>query len=169
MIVNAVPGHNHRAILAIENLIRLGQILIERRRQRNQFERRARLVNRADRTVHARFRFRIIRRIRIELRPVGQRQNRTVIRILYNHRSGKRVSLGNGLRQFSFGDVLNFFVDRQNNVRALILLRDAAIERVLPRVLQHHNFFGFSANRAVQLVFNSAESLFIQVHEPEDV
>ncbi len=128
MIVNTVPGHNHRAILTIENFVRLGQVLVERRRQRNQFEGRAWLVNRANRTIHARFGFHIIRRIRIELRPVGQRQNRSIIRILHNHCSGKRVSLPNGFRQLPLGDVLNLFVNRQNNIRALIPLRHPAIE-----------------------------------------
>ena len=58
--------------------------------------------------------------------------------------------------QFAFGDVLNFFVEREDDVRAALALRFAAVEPALPRVRHHHDLFALAADLVSQLVFDSA-------------
>ncbi len=72
MIVNEMPRHPYSAIFAIENLIRMNQVLIEGGRQSDQFECGTRLINRSNRPVVSCFRFRIRCRVGIKFWPVRQ-------------------------------------------------------------------------------------------------
>ena len=94
MVVNFVAGYVGRAIFAIENFVGVGNALIERRSQGNQFKSRARLVQCADRAIHAEFSRRSGgRRVGIKSRPVGHRQQFPVVGIHHHHGAGQRVSL----------------------------------------------------------------------------
>ena len=68
--------------------------LIEGRSQGYQFKSGARLIQRTDRTIHARFSRRSRgSRIGIKGRPVGHRQQFPVVGIHHHHGAGQRVSL----------------------------------------------------------------------------
>jgi hypothetical protein len=60
----------------------------------------------------------LLAQIRIECRPVGQRQNFSGVGIFHDHRAGNRLRVVNRLIQFFFGDVLNVLVDGQDQVLA---------------------------------------------------
>src|SRR5438132_931000 len=79
------------------------------------------------------------------------------------------MRLGNRRGQLALRDVLDFFVKRENNVRAAFTLRLSTIEPALPRVRHHDNLFALAPDLAVQLVFDSAQALFIEINEAEHV
>ncbi len=169
VIVNPVPGNDNRAVLAVENFLGANQILVERCGQRHQLERRTRFVNRADCPVHARFRRHRRSRIRVVLRPIRQRQDRTRVGVLHNHAAGGRVNFLDNRCQFALRDVLNLFVQRQHHAFARVLPRFAAVKFLLARVGHHHNSFALAANQVVVLVFDSAQPMLVHVHKSQDV
>ena len=167
MVANAVPRHVHRAVFAIENFRRARDALIERRRQRDQLERRPRLIQRSHRAVHTCFRWCFAGGVGIELRPIRQREDLAAVRIYHHHAAGDGVRLGDGRAELSFGDVLDSFIQRKNHVRAAFALRFAAVKPALPRVGHHDDLFALAADLAVQLVFDSTQALLIEIDEAQ--
>ena len=79
------------------------------------------------------------------------------------------MRLRNGHGQLALGNVLDFFVQRQYHVRAAFTLCFSTIEPALTRVRHHNNLFALAPDLAVQLVFDSAQALFIEIDEAENV
>src|SRR5260370_924221 len=167
MVAGAVPGHVYRPILAIKYFSRPRNSLIERRCQSDELKSRSGLVECRDRTVHSRFRWRLVRRVGIELRPVRQAENFAGIWIHHHHGAGHGMRPGNRCGQLALCDVLDFFVECENDVRAGLAPGFSAIEPALARVRHYDDFFALAADLAIQFVFDPAQSLFIEVDEAQ--
>ena len=90
-----MPRDVNSAMLAVDDLIGGGKPLIDCRRQRNNFEYRARLVQRRDGAIHARppeWR-QPCTQIGIERGLAGHGQNFAVRGVLHDHRTRHRVRL----------------------------------------------------------------------------
>ena len=167
MVANTMPGHVDCSVLAIENFPWPRNSLIERSCQGNELKSGSRLVQRRNRAVHPRFCGRLICYVGIELRPVRQPENFAGIRIHDHHSPGHRMRFGNRCGQFALGNVLNFFVERQNHVCGGLAAGFSGIEPALARVRHYDDFFALAANLAIQLVFNSAQPFFIEIDEAQ--
>ncbi len=74
-----------------------------------------------------------------------------------------------GRQKLAFGDVLNFFVQRENDVVAAVTPGFRAIEPFLVGVGHHHDFLALAANVIVERVFDTAQALFIHIHKTNHV
>ena len=137
MIANAHAVDHDRSLLAVEDLVGTGELFFQRRRNRDQLESRTRLVDIAHGAVLQRLGSDSFRDVRIEGGPVGQCQDFAGVRIFDNHRAGSSVRLQHRPLQFMFGDVLNFLINRKDEIVARLRLLLDATEPLAPRV--HRN------------------------------
>src|SRR6516165_5936603 len=71
--------------------------------------------------------------------------------------------------QLALRNVLNLFVNGENNIYAMIALRLAAIEPSLVRVGHYNDFFFLASNQVVVFALDSTEPLFVDVYKAQHV
>ena len=77
------------------------------------------------------------------------------------------MRLGNRCRQLALGDVLDFFVERENHVHAAFSLRFSTVEPALACVGHHDDLFALAPDLAIQFVFDPTQPLFIEIDEAQ--
>ena len=96
--------------------------------------------------------------IRIECGPIGQRQNLACVRILDNHGAGNRLRVMNRLIEFLLSDVLNIFVNSQDEVVSRVGLSLDIREPLAAGVDGDKHLSRAAAQFVIELVLDAALS-----------
>ena len=164
VIVNRAAEERHDAALAIDDRVRCNGACIERSRIRHQLEGRSGLIDITDRVVTQQAIRRMAEIIWIESWADRECQNLARMRVLHNNRAVQRLVLFHGVVERFFGNVLNFFVDRQLQVLAGQRLLQSAGERMTLGVEVAEHMAGSSVQIIVVLTFQSAQAGVIRAY-----
>ena len=156
-----------RAHLTIKHFLRPRNPFLERPGNRDQLERRTRLVDIAHCAIFQGFILNLLFDVGIESRAICQRQDFSRARILHDHGAGDRVGIFNGLFQFSLGNILNFFVDGENQIVARLGFFLNSGEPLLAGVDRDLHAAGLAAQLFVISALDAAQAAIVGAHIAE--
>ena len=155
--------------LAVDQLFKFGQTLLESGSGSRDLERRARLINVTDSAVGPTPLRRLSVFVGIEIRIVRHRKNFTVVRV--HDDDGHPYSSGvlNDLRYFFFDNVLNSLIDRRREAgppgRGLF----EPVEAASAGIGHHDELARGASDQFVVAIFDTAATVVVDVNESEYV
>ncbi len=144
----------------------------QRRAGDERLDRRARLVRIGQRPIAPNRRRGIIQILRIERRPIRQRQHRAGVRVHDDHFAALGIEFRAGVGQFLLGDHLHVRVDRQHQMlpvlrRKIILRRNC--HRSSHRIFQHALISIVPGQQLLESQFQPLQSLSVFPRSPQQM